>query len=128
MNQLRPFYRGDDHALKVTVREKGKESGLDITGWVFTSTLKLSSELPDEPELDDQGNRQVLKTVTTAPDDPDSRIGVFYLMFRSEGTKDLIPTNYELDVQSEHNDVVKTLFKGRIQVLSDVTHEESANE
>lgn len=128
MTDLQPFYRGDDHALKVTVRKKGEESGIDVSGWVFTSTMKLSSELPDEPEFDEQGNRQVLKTVTTAPDDDDSKTGVFYLLFKNSGTRDLIPTNYELDIQVEHLDVIRTIFKGRIQVLSDVTHEESVNE
>lgn len=124
MTELQPFYRGDDHALEVLVRVKSTKEPVDITGWVFTSTLKLSSELPDQPELDEQGNRQVLQVSTVAGDTEDSKNGRVYLVYPSDQTRQLVPTTYEMDIQSERNNITQTLIKSRIPVLSDVSHGE----
>ncbi len=122
MTELQPFYRGDDHALELIVRVKGSDDAVDITGWVFTSTLKLSSEIPDQPELDEQGNRQVLQIITTAQDVDDSKNGRIYMIYPSEKTRQLIPTSYEIDVQVDRNSVIQTLVKAKIEVLADVSH------
>ena len=124
MTELQPFFRGDDHALEVIVRVRDSEDAQDITGWLFTSSLKLSSELPDQPELDEQGNRQVLQVVKEAEDNDDSRNGRIYLLYPSEQTAQLIPTRYEMDIQCERNDITQTLIKARIEVLADVSHGE----
>ncbi len=121
--ELQPFYRGDDHALQVTVRVQDDTDPLDITGWLFTITLKLSSEMPDAPQLDEQGNRQVLQVRKTAPDNADSQIGIIELLLPHDQTVDLLPVRYQVDIQVEYDRIVQTLVMGRITVLSDVTHD-----
>ena len=122
MTQLAAFYRGDDHALELVVRIKDEDEPVDVTGWVFTSTLKLSSEMPDQPEFDDDGNRQVLQIQTTAEDVEDSKEGIVFLHYPASMTKDLIPTTYEIDIQVQYSGVTQTLIKGQIPVLPDVSH------
>lgn len=123
MNELASFYRGDDHAIQITVRVKDNQDPVDISGWLFTLTMKLSSELPDEPELDDQGNRQVLQVRKQAPSgDDDSQAGRIVLVLPHIQTRQLIPTIYQQDIQISHQQTIRTLIAGRIQVLPDVTH------
>ncbi|WP_420588236.1 hypothetical protein [Bacterioplanoides sp.] len=123
--QLQPFYRGDDHALQVLVKVKDSEEALDITGWEFTSTMKLSSELPDQPALDDQGNRQVLQVVKVADANDDSRAGRIDLLYPAAETRQLLPTSYEMDIQCQRNGITQTLVKATITVLADVSHGDS---
>lgn len=124
MTELQPFYRGDDHALQVTVKMKGVDDPVDITGWTFTSTMKLSSELPDQPQLDDDGHRVVLQIKTDAEDNEDSKAGRIDLLYPSAQTGQLIPTKYDIDIQVSRNNIIQTLVKAKIQVLSDVSHGE----
>ena len=121
--QLQPFYRGDDFALKVSLKTKTSQTPVDITGWVLTSTMKLSSEIPDFPQLKDNGNRQVLQVTSKVSDNEDAKNGIAHLLFPHKETQELIPTTYQLDIQAEVGDSVTTLMKGRIEVLSDVTHD-----
>lgn len=123
VTQLQPFYRGDDFALEVQLRQKESQTPIDITGWVLTSTMKLSSELPDNPQMNDTGQRQVLQVIKVVPDNDDARQGRATLLFPHEETEQLIPTTYQLDIQAEVSDSVTTLMKGKIQVLSDVTRD-----
>jgi len=124
MTELQPFYRGDDHALEVVVRLKDehKQEPVDITGWLFISTLKLSSELPDQPALDEDGNRQVLQIQTEAEDGEPAQEGRIILLYPSDMTKDLIPTTYDMDIQVQFSGVTQTLIKSQITVLADVSH------
>ncbi len=123
MTELPGFYRGDDHCFEVLVKVKDTDQPVDITGWLFTSTMKLSSELPDQPELDDQGNRQVLQVSTLASDGPDSKEGRVFIIYPHVKTAELLATNYQMDIQSNRAGVVQTLIKGVIPVMADVTHE-----
>ena len=122
MTVLAGFYRGDDHALELVVRIKDEDSPLDITGWVFTSTMKLSSEMPDQPEFSDDGSRQVLQIQTEAEDIDDSKQGIVFLHYPARLTRDLIPTTYEIDIQVQYSGVTQTLIKGVIPVFPDVSH------
>lgn len=123
MLTLGPFYRGDDHCFRVKIVVRDSQDVVDIRGWVFSSSLKLSSELPDQPELDDDGYRQVLKVVTVAPDNKDSEEGIAYILFPHEKTMSLIPTLYDVDIQVRYDNVIQTLLVGRIEILSDVTRD-----
>ena len=123
VTQLQPFYRGDDFALEVILKTRATGQPVDITGWVLTSTMKLSSEIPDFPQLDDTGQRQVLQVMRKVPDDSEAKNGIAHLLFPHEETEELIPTTYQMDIQAEFGDSVTTLMKGKIQVLSDVTHD-----
>lgn len=119
---LKGFYRGDDHAFELVVGIKDEDEPVDITGWQFVSTMKLSSELPDTPEFDDNGNRQVLQVQTEAEDVDDSKQGIVFLHYPKAMTRDLIPTLYEIDIQVTYSGVTQTLIKGQIPVLPDVSH------
>ena len=125
-NNLSPFFRGDDHTIRVLVTQRDSDDPVDVTGWVVTSTMKLTTEIADDDEFDDDGYRQVLKTSVTAPDNEDSQAGIFYLTFPSSGTRQLIATEYEIDIQSEASNVVRTLYAGRVEVQPDVTWEVSS--
>ena len=121
--QLQPFYRGDDFALEVSLKNKTSQDPVDITGWVLTSTMKLSSELPDTAQLDDNGHRQVLQVIKKVPAGDDASNGIAKLLFPHDQTAELIPTTYQLDIQAEVSDSVTTLVKGKIKVLADVTRD-----
>lgn len=119
---LTPFYRGDDYALQVTVRNKSDQSAVDITGWCLSSTMKLSDALDDEPALDKDGYRRVLQVSCQVPDNDDSRAGIARLLYPNELTNDLIGnTFYQMDIQAETAGSVITLMKGKVLVLTDVT-------
>ena len=120
--ELPSFYRGDDHATQITVRVKDSQDPVDISGWLFTLSLKLSTELPDQPELDADGHRQVLQVRKLAPADEDSQAGRIVLVLPHSQTRQLIPTIYQQDIQISHQHTIRTLISGHTQVLPDVTH------
>ncbi len=120
MTQLQPFYRGDDLTLQACVRHQDTQQPIDVSGWQFDSTMKLSSALPDHPELNEQGYRQVMTTTTLAGGD-EARQGLVSLLFRSTQTAQLLVAGYSVDIQVVIYDAVQTIFDGRIQVLADVT-------
>ncbi len=120
--ELTPFYRGDDYALQVTVRNKIDQSPIDITHWCLSSTMKLSDALNDEPQIDKDGYRRVLQIVYQVPDTEESHVGIAHLLYPNEKTNDLIGnTFYQMDIQAEISGSVITLMKGKVLVLTDVT-------
>lgn len=121
MTELQPFYRGDDLILAMQVRHKDTQQPVDVTGWLFDSSMKLSTELPDYPELDAQGYRKVISTSTLAEGE-EAEKGRVHLLFPSDQTAQLITTGYRVDIQAVVAGAVQTLFDGRIRVLADVTH------
>ena len=123
VTELNPFFRGDDFALQVTLKNKADQSPVDITGWCLSSTMKLSSELPDYPQMDSKGNRQVLQVIHQVPDSDDAKNGIARLLFPHDQTQTLIPTTYQLDIQAEAGDSVMTLMKGLVRVNADVTRD-----
>jgi hypothetical protein len=106
-------YRGDDYSLRLEIKDSNQVA-VDITGWSFKATMKLSTEMPDE-EAGLQLDIDALDTVEAAN-------GVFYLLLPKEQTKDLIPTGYFFDLQRESGGMVSTLFAGKVLVKADVTH------
>lgn len=121
MIELQPFYRGDDLVLDICVRNKATQQPMDVSGWLFDSSMKLSAELPDYPELDQQGNRQVI-TTTTLADGEEAKKGEVRLLFGSKQTAELLATKYRVDIQAVVSGAVQTLFYGSIAVIADVTH------
>ena len=120
--ELSPFYRGDDYAIQVTVRNKADQSAVDITGWCLSSTMKLSDALNDEPQIDKDGYRRVLQIFSRVSDNDNSRAGIARLLYPNEKTNDLIGnTFYQMDIQAETAGSVITLMKGKVLVLTDVT-------
>ncbi len=122
MSQLAGFYRGDDHALLVRIKEEKTGDPVDVTGWKFISSLKLSSEMPDQPELDDAGNRKVL-SVEAIGDGDEAKIGECTLLFPHDKTSQLIPTTYQIDIQRTYQNSVMTIFRGKVPVLPDISRE-----
>lgn len=123
MTELPAFYRGDDFALEITVRDKESQSPINIADWVLVSSMKISSELPDDPQMTDDGSRQVLRVVKVVMPGDDATKGRVQLLFPHEQTAELLPIKYQIDIQAEHGDTVMTLLKGTIDVQSDVTRD-----
>lgn len=81
---LQNFRRGDTYKLKLNF-------GKDITGWLFTFTLK--SELEDViPAL------QIQKTAGDSPSDEPGN-GIVYLEITSAASALLAPSSYFYDIQ-----------------------------
>lgn len=114
MMTLPGFYRGDDHALKLEFRNKDTQELIDISGWSFVSTIKLSSEMPDSEGI------QAIHTVPEG-DEVGKLKGVVYLHFFHNQTINLIPADYVMDVQKTVDGNVQTLFTASIPILPDVT-------
>jgi len=106
------MYRGDDHTLWVEIKDD-KDQPVDITGWSFKSTMKLSTELPD----DDAPVKVDIPTIH----DADAAIGVLTITFPKEQTKNLLVTDYLFDLQAQNNGLVTTIFVGKVKVKGDVT-------
>lgn len=123
VTQLNPFYRGDDFALEIKVRDKETQSPIDITGWVLVSSLKLSTETPDDPEMHPDGYRQVLRVLKVVTAGAEAEAGTASLLFPHDQTAELLPTRYQIDIQAEHDDTVITLLKSTIEVQADVTRD-----
>lgn len=107
------MYRGDDYTMQLTFEDELSQA-IDVTGWELKSTMKLSTELPD----DDPTNVQVdIGPLSGA----DATNGIAYITYPNSQTGNLIPGEYLLDVQKEHLGSVLTLFTGTVTVKPDVT-------
>ena len=113
---LAGFYRGDDHHIGLHFQDHDTAEPIDITGWQFVSTLKLSMAMADT------GNLQVRYTVPEGIDV--SLKGTAILRFPHQLTCQLLPVTYWIDVQVTIDQQVRTLFVGKIPVWSDVTRSE----
>ncbi len=113
MTELPGFYRGDDHTIRVEFRNKADNSLVDVSGWQFTCTMKLSSESPDS---------EGIQVTYTAHDNPvPSMVGVALLSFTSRQTRNLLPTKYEVDIEKRVNGFTQTVVKTKILIKPDVT-------
>lgn len=108
------MFRGDDHALRLQIADEAGQP-VDITGWSFRSSMKLSTEEPDSAAV---------VSVTVPPvSGPDATQGIAYISLPSAQTKNLkAPAVYVFDVQREYNGKVSTVFAGRVKIKPDVTH------
>lgn len=108
---LEPMYRGDDWAIKVELVDDD-ELPLDLNGFVFTLTLKLSEHQADsEAALISIGEYK-------APD-PDTK--TVYIISSSEQTSLLLPTVYRYDIQADYFGSISTIASGRLRVIGDIT-------
>ena len=125
MASLESFYRGDDYALELRITDSDGEP-VDASDWRFVWTLKLSSETPDTPELDDSGTRQVLSVTSSTTGMEDATDGIVVLVLPHAQTAELLTATYETDVQLQSGDTVQTVYRGTVTILSDVTHGSAA--
>ena len=113
MTELPGFYRGDDHTYLLVFRDRETEELIDITGWLITSTIKLSSEMPDSEGI----QARYLADEDALP----SMEGKAVLTFNSDQTRNLIPTRYQIDFQKFQAGMTQTLFTGYLTIKADVT-------
>ena len=106
------LYRGDDFILMLNIADES-ENSVDITGWRFWATMKLSSELPDEEA---PVKVDIPPLEGTAPS-----MGIAEILLPAEQTKALIPTRYAFDIQCERDGMISTVFSGTVKVKGDVT-------
>lgn len=105
------FYRGDDYALSVTVKDKDDQV-VDIDGWIVTFTMKRN------PHKDD--STAALQVSTTA-DSSTNPIGNVILMLPHDQTKDLKPGEYYFDIEAKIANSTTTVLVGIVEVMFDVT-------
>lgn len=111
---LSPFYRGDNHTIRLAFTDTEADAPVDLTGWSFFMTMKLN------PFSDDDEAGVVVDLINV--EGPEITIGNIDFSIPREQSEKLVPTLYFLDVQAKSPDgAITTLFKGRQQVLSDVT-------
>ena len=111
------FYRGDDHVLKVVFTVPDPATGtrvpVDITGWEFFSSFKLSPAQSDD---------EAPVSVHIPPvSGTDATQGILYIPYLSSQTQNLLPTRYWVDIQRVYNHAVTTIVLGRVKILADVT-------
>ena len=106
------MFRGDDYALNLTITDDA-DTPIDVTGWRFWATLKLSSEMPDE--------EAPVKVDLSAQDGTGATQGLVNILLPHDQTANLMPTRYMFDVQAEHEGMITTVVSGTVQVKGDVT-------
>lgn len=117
IEQMPPFYRGDDYCLRITLRDQSTDTPYPIDGWHFVSSLKLSTEMPDS---------EGLQVTYEAPDNPpESMKGVVLIHYPKDQTNGLLTTTYLMDLQATMDDGIRqTLFVGSVAVLAEVTRDD----
>lgn len=105
------IYAGDDYALKVAITDVDG-TPLDVTGYVFSSTMKLNPTLPDD---------EAFFVTDVLAQDPLN--GIVYLALDSAQTRTMGPGKYSFDLQMVSPvGTVHTLLVGKIKVHTDVTY------
>lgn len=111
---LKPLYRGDDYPIPLTFTKNGAVE--DITGWKIYFTAKHH-----DTDSDDDA---VIKMDVTEHTDPTNGKSLIFLTNGETG--DLVPGKYVFDIQYKKADgTVKTVMKGKLKVLQDVTEREN---
>ena len=110
------MYRGDDYTLRVVITDN-YDNAVNITGWSFSSSMKLSVFMED--------SEAPVSVDVPAVSGAEAEAGVVYVTYPSNQTKDLRPTKYAVDIQRVYNDKVITVLSGDVQVLGDVTRRTS---
>jgi len=106
------MYRGDDYTLRVEITDSN-DVPVDITGWSFSSSMKLSVFMED--------SEAPVSVDVPAASGIEAEAGVVYVTYPSNQTKDLIPTKQVIDIQRVFNGKVVTILSGAVSVLGDVT-------
>lgn len=106
------FYRGDDYALKIQVKDS-LNNPVNVSGWQLTFTAKSN------PNKDDTFSSIQVQSGTLAGVDAES--GIAYLLLPNAKTKLMKPGEYFFDVQSKFGTAITTVLAGIVEVLPDVT-------
>ena len=106
------MYRGDDYTLRVVITDND-DVPVDITGWSFSSSMKLSVFMED--------SEAPVSVDVPAVSGVEAEAGVVYVTYPSDQTKDLIPTKYAIDIQRVFYGNVITILSGEVTILGDVT-------
>ena len=106
------MYRGDDYTLRVVITDN-YDNTVNITGWSFSSSMKLSVFMED--------SEAPVSVDVPAVSGVEAEAGVVYVTYPSDQTKNLIPTQYSVDLQRVFNTKTVTVFSGVVDVLGDVT-------
>ena len=115
LDRLPDFRRGDTFDIPMTIVNSTTGLPIDISGYVFTTTLKA-----DTADADSAAKWQVTKTATG----PDAVLGKITLSVAASITYAIEPGAYVLDVQRTIPGVepqVRTLLYQAIRCLPDVT-------
>lgn len=111
---LKPFYRGDNHSLRLSFTDTEQNQPVDMTGWSFFMTMKLNPYAPDY--------EAGVKVDLIEAEGPEIEIGNVDFTIPVNQSDKLRPALYYLDVQAKSpKGAITTLFVGRQQVLPDVT-------
>lgn len=108
------FYRGDTYPIRLQFSDPSTGQAIDITGWVFTVTIKTNATDPDNTALIQiqvvaSGSEAIAGEVTVTLSSTDTDIAV--------GT-------YVMDIQRAITGTppdILTVIKQNITVLQDVT-------
>lgn len=119
-SKIPDFYRGDTVSWQLEFSDPETGNSIDITGHVFTVTLKVSA---DDDDVD-----AALQEEQTAPAGSPSTEGTIVLTLPATSTANLVPgKTYQMDIQRVNPNVspseVLTLHAQAIKVLRDVTHD-----
>jgi hypothetical protein len=106
------MYRGDDYTLRVVITDSD-DIPIDITGWSFSSSMKLSTEMDD--------TEATVSVDIPAVSGAEAEAGVVYVSYSKEQTVNLFVTKYVVDLQRVFNGKVITVFSGMVKILGDVT-------
>ena len=106
------LFRGDDYSLRMVITDSAG-TPIDITGWAFKATMKLSTEMPDEDAP--------VKVDIPAVSGIEAAAGVVYVELPAEQTRNCLPAEYYIDLQRSFNGKVTTVFVGKVKVKPDVT-------
>ena len=112
---LRPdIFRGDDYPIPLEFRRNGIVE--NITGWKVYFTVKYH-----DTDSDDDA---VIKCDVTEHTDPTN--GKTLIFLTNGETGGLVPGKYVFDIQIKKADgTVKTIMKGKVKVIQDVTKREN---
>lgn len=108
------IFRGDDYIRGINVTD-GDGEAIDITGWTLFFSAKDTVEY-----VDDTDDSVAIITVTISSH-TDATAGESTLTIASEVTDTIVPGDYVYDIQRVNGTDIRTLVKGDLEILSDVT-------
>lgn len=107
------IYRGDTWTETWTILDQNGVS-VDITGATFKMTLKNNTSDADPGVLQ-------LTSPSSGIVITDAATGVVTLTITATQTAALTPSTYEYDIQMNNTGTVKTLVRGKLTIVADVT-------
>lgn len=111
------IYRGDDYDRELHITD-GDAEPIDITGWVVYFTGKNTATYSGDTTDTDA----IVQIVISSHTNPTG--GITTLTIPSETTNTITPEEYVYDIQRVDSGNVRTLIKGDLSILADVTRTE----